>query len=123
MADVKKVTKRDYFEGLKVIVEASGADNAVELLEFIDKELELLAKRNATRTKTKKQVENERLAEEMYEVMKARGEALDINAIKELDEEFADFNPQKVSAILKKLVDAGRVTKTYDKKHAYYLAV
>lgn len=46
MADTeKKVTKTERFAELKAVVEASGAENAGELVEFIDAQVETLAKR------------------------------------------------------------------------------
>ena len=50
-------------------------------------------------------------------------EAATIEAIKDADVDLAELTPQKISALLKKLVDAGRVVKSYEKKKAYYLAV
>jgi DNA-binding transcriptional regulator GbsR (MarR family) len=122
---VKKVTKRDYFAGVRAIVEASTAANKDELVAFIDREVELLNKRNASRTgkPTKKQTENEALVEHIYDVLVDLKEAATINAIQEADEMLSDLSGQKVSALLKKLVDAGRVVKSYEKKKAYYLAV
>ena len=122
---VKKVTKRDYFAGIKVIIENSGAANKDELVAFIDREVELLNKRNASRTgkPTKKQAENEALVEHIYDVLVDLKEAATINAIQDADEMLSDLSGQKVSALLKKLVDAGRVVKSYEKKKAYYLAV
>lgn len=122
---VKKVTKRDYFAGVRAIVEASTAANKDELIAFIDREVELLNKRNASRTgkPTKKQTENEALVEHIYDVLVDLKEAATINAIQDADETLSDLSGQKVSALLKKLVDAGRVVKSYEKKKAYYLAV
>ncbi len=122
---VKKVTKRDYFAGVRAIIEASTAANKDELVAFIDKEVELLNKRNAARTgkPTKKQTENEALVEQIYGVLVELGAASTINTIQEADEMLSDLSGQKVSALLKKLVDAGRVVKSYEKKKAYYLAV
>ena len=56
MADVK-MTKRDYYEVIKGIVEASDAENQAEIVEFIDKQVALLdakaekAKERAAKTK------------------------------------------------------------------------
>ena len=122
---VKKVTKKDYFAGLKAIVERSDAANKDELVAFIDREVELLTKRNSARVgkPTKKQLENEQHIETVYNTLVNLGVASTIADIQEADEDLAEFSGQKVSALLKKLVDAERVVKTYEKKKAYYLAV
>ena len=44
MAEVK-ITKREYFEEIKAIVEATEVENKTDIVEFIDKQLELLASR------------------------------------------------------------------------------
>ena len=122
---VKKVTKKDYFMGLKAIVEDSTVETKYDLLAFIDREVELLNKRNASRAgkPTKKQAENEIIINSIYETLVGLEEASTIEAIREADESLSELTPQKVSALLKKLVDGGRVIKSYDKKKAYYLAV
>ena len=56
MADVK-MTKRDWYEVIKGIVEASDVENQAEIVEFIDKQVALLdakaekAKERAAKTK------------------------------------------------------------------------
>ena len=122
---VKKVTKKDYFAGLKAIVEKSDAANKDELVAFIDREVELLTKRNSARVgkPTKKQLENEQHIETVYNTLVNLGVASTIADIQEADDDLAEFSGQKISALLKKLVDAERVVKTYEKKKAYYLAV
>ena len=122
---VKKVTKKDYFAGLKAIVEKSDAANKDELVAFIDREVELLTKRNSARVgkPTKKQLENEQHIETVYNTLVNLGVASTIADIQAADDDLAEFSGQKISALLKKLVDAERVVKTYEKKKAYYLAV
>ena len=44
MAEVK-VTKREYFEEIKAIVEATEVENKADIVEFIDKQIEILASR------------------------------------------------------------------------------
>ena len=122
---VKKVTKKDYFAGLKAIVERSDAANKDELVAFIDREVELLTKRNSARVgkPTKKQLENEQHIETVYNTLVNLGVASTITDIQEANDDLAEFSGQKISALLKKLVDAEKVVKTYQKKKAYYLAV
>ena len=122
---VKKVTKKDYFAGLKAIVEKSDAANKDELVAFIDREVELLTKRNSARVgkPTKKQLENEQHIETVYNTLVNLGVASTITDIQEANDDLAEFSGQKISALLKKLVDAEKVVKTYQKKKAYYLAV
>ena len=55
MAEIKKLTKKDYFNELKVLV----ADRQ-DLVDFIDHEIELLSKKSSRTAPTKTQVENEK---------------------------------------------------------------
>lgn len=111
MENTKKVTKKEYFEILKGIV----ADNE-ELVAFIDHEVELLEKRKGGMTKAQK--ENEVLVEDIYNALAEIGEAVTVTDF--IVKAGLEFTNQKVSALLKKLVDAGRVVKVTDKKKSYF---
>lgn len=65
---VVKITKKMRFEEIKGILENL---ERADLVEFVDKELELLAKKSASRSTkpTKRQNENVDLKEEIYSVM------------------------------------------------------
>lgn len=111
MENTKKVTKKEYFEILRGIV----ADNE-ELIAFIDHEVELLEKRKGGMTKSQK--ENEVLVENIYNALAEVGEAVTVTDF--IAKAGLEFTNQKVSALLKKLVDAGRVVKVTDKKKSYF---
>lgn len=121
---MRRVTKKDYFAGLRVVVENSTVEDKDELVAFIDKEVEMLERRNSTRAgkPTKKQIENEALVETIYNTLVNLGVASTITDIQAAEKALAELSGQKISALLKKLVDAKRVVKTYEKKKAYYLA-
>ena len=65
---VVKITKKMRFEEIKGILENL---ERADLVEFVDKELELLAKKSASRSSkpTKRQSENVDLKEEIYSAM------------------------------------------------------
>lgn len=117
---VEKMTKKQKFEMLKALV----ADNAM-LVEFIDHEIELLDnKKSKGNAKA-----NEKMANEVELVYKALVEvgrdvtpseligSTDLSALKN---ENGVVSSQKVSALLKKLVEAGRVERYEDKKKTYF---
>lgn len=124
MSEVKRVTKRDYFEILRGLAEQAGKTGAVE---FCEKEMERLANRKAGQTKVQKA--NEGLVEEVYAAI-VRAEkpvtVTDLLGDAELKEAVeaagANFSSQKVSALAKKLYDAQRVVKTTEKKKSYFSA-
>ena len=118
---VEKMTKKQKFEMLKALV----AENEM-LVEFIDHEIELLDKKKSNGNAKA----NEKMAGEVELVYQALVKVnravtpseliadIDLSAI--ANPETNMVTPQKVSALLKKLVDCGRVEKYSDKKKTYF---
>lgn len=110
----KKVTKREMFEQIK----ANYNLNADEVA-FIDHELELLAKKNASggeRKPTATQKANEGIKDEILSVMSA--DAVTVTEIvKSLE---GDYTNQKVSALLRQLIADGKVEKVVDKRKSLF---
>lgn len=120
MEKVRKVTKKERFEMIKEIVLNAGLDNEAEMIEFLDNEINLLNKKRASGAKTAKQKENEVLVERLYEVLAEIGRPVTVSELQAENEEFGAMSNQRVSALMKKLTDAERVTKTVDKKKSYF---
>ena len=118
---MKKMTKREKFELLLTIGEV--AENTM-LVEFINHELELLDKKNASskdgiRKPTKTQQENEVLQDLILQSM----EDEKLYTISDLQAEISELeglSNQKVSALLKKLVDTQKVIKTLEKRKTFF---
>lgn len=115
----KRVTKRERFGEILGILK--GMEGTEELVEFVNKEIETLGKRKSAKTATQK--ENEVLVEKLFDILAKNAEAMTATQVLEAAQaegvEGVNTN-QKVSALLKKLVDAGRVVKVMDKKKAYF---
>ncbi len=115
---MKKMTKREYFEQIKANYNLTEAEVA-----FIDHEIDLLAKKNASggeRKPTATQKENVGIKDAILEVL-AEGSALTVTEIvKALD---GDFTNQKVSALVRQLVADGKVERFEEKRKAYFKAV
>ena len=120
MEKVRKVTKRERFEMIKEIVLNAGLENEAEMVEFLDNEINLLNKKRASGAKTATQKENEVLVEKLYEVLAEIGRPVTVSELQKENEDFGAMSNQKVSALMKKLKDAGRVNKVDDKKKAYF---
>ena len=114
MADVK-MTKAQMFEAIKAIPEVAKNE---EMIEFIDKQIAQLAKRKTTETKTQK--ENVILMDKVLVAMESLGHKATATEIMKSDEELATYSLPKISAMLKKLVDGGKVERTIEKKIAYF---
>ena len=110
----KKVTKKDRFSRIYAIIEESNASDKVELLGFIDHEVELLEKKSSKVTLTATQKANLEVIEVIKEVLEDKPNSTVSELIK--DERLSAYTYQKISALLKKLIDGGEVVKSTDKK-------
>lgn len=109
-----KKTKKELFKEIREIV----ADNA-ELVAFVDHELELLDKK-ANSKSNKVNEEHIQIMEDIKSELKRIGRGVTITELQKESEILADYSNQKLSAMLKKLVDNGEVTKVVDKKKSYF---
>ena len=112
-----KITKKDYFRMLADVVANAEVENKEGLMQFIDHEIGLLEKKKSTNTAKKVKMDAD--VEEMFEVWVRVGKPVTAT---ELIPEFAakSYTNQKISALLKKLVDAERVVKVTEKKKSYF---
>lgn len=119
----KKITKREKFEMLLKEVEGNEM-----LTEFINHEIELLTKKSGS-TSAKRDEEVDKFLDLIRDVLAECSNALGMQcgAVAK-DSRIAEFewadkketSSQRVSAMLKKLVDCGDVVKTVDKKVTYF---
>ena len=117
----KKVTKREKFEMLKAMAEVKA--NPM-LMEFIDHELELLAKKNASEKKpTAQQVANEGLKQTIVDALIENGGLMTVTDVQKSCEELSELSNQRISALLRQLKDDGKVERVEDKRKAYFKAV
>jgi DNA-binding transcriptional regulator GbsR (MarR family) len=115
MAETKKLTKKDYFKMLKELV-----GDRPELVSFIDHEIELLTNKASKSSQTKTQKENETIKEVIVATLTELGRYVSISEIQDANETLGALSNQKISALLKQLVDGGIVKKQIDKKKAYF---
>jgi hypothetical protein len=114
---MERMTKKDYFNELRKVVLTAGVENESELVNFIDKQVELISKKSNVKTKAQK--ENEVIVEKVYEALVRIAKPVTVSEL-QADAEMAEYSNQKLSALLKKLVDTNRVVKTQDKKKSYF---
>ena len=107
-------TKREYFTELKGIVSANS-----ELVAFIDHELELLDKKNsAPKNPTQKQVDNEKFKNIILDNIGEK--SMTVSEIQKDILGTYDLSNQRVSAIVKQLVEDNSLVRTVDKRKAYF---
>lgn len=109
-----KKTKRDLFLEVREVV----AGNE-ELVAFVDHELELLNKKTSTKN-IKVNEEQVALMEKIVNALNEIGRSVTITDLQKENAEMAEYSNQKLSAMLKKLVDNKQVTKIVDKKKSYF---
>lgn len=98
------------------------------LIEFIEHEMALNAKKNSapkapSKAQVAKRSENEALAETLFSVMADWANPVTVAEIKTLDNRFADLSSPKITALLKILVTARKVVKDDSGRVAKYQAL
>lgn len=116
----KKLTKRDHFNTLLTIEEVK---NNPVLVDFINNELDLLARKNSSdRKPTAVQQANESIKTAILNFLANGGQYTITNMIKEIPE-CSDLSNQKVSALVTILIGEGKVEKVIEKRVSYFKAV
>lgn len=113
---MEKKTIVAQFVEVKAILEAQGE---ADLAEFIQGRIDAQVKKTENRKPTKTQVENEALKGRVKLVLEGADGQMTATEILNADPD-AFKTVQKVTALLKALVDGGEVVKTVDKKKAYF---
>lgn len=111
----KKITKREYFNQLLTVEEVASNQG---LVDFINHELELLDKKNGSAKPTKEQVANEGIRATILEVLE-NSEPVTISQMQK-DGRLAEYSNQKLSALVRQLVQLGKIVRTEEKKVAYF---
>lgn len=119
----KKITKKEMFA--QVIAMAQGKEVSVsadEIVAFAEHEIELLNKKAGTKSKkeTANDAENVRLMEVIVETLTGSEKAMTVSELMTANAELGELSNQKVSALMKKLVDGGRVQKSTDKRKSVF---
>lgn len=120
----KKMTKKEMFA--QIIAMAKGEEVEIlaeEIVAFAEHEIELLTKKSSTSTKTKTQKENEIFVEQVYEALMEVGKPVTVTELMGASEKTACFSNQKLSALLKKLKDSGRIDKKVENKKTYFFVI
>jgi hypothetical protein len=113
----KKMTKREMFEQIKAKLTDENE------IAFIDHELDLLAKKNATdRKPTAKQTANEALKAAIMGAME-QDKRYTVSELWKAVPELANddtMSGQRISALVKQLKDEGKILRIEDKRKAYF---
>jgi hypothetical protein len=121
--NAKKMTKATAWGIVKTIVEQSNHPQSAELVEKIEHELELLAKKNSGEKKmTPQQIANEGIKNAVLATLSANPTRL--FTITELCKEVPnlpeDMSVNRMSALVRQLKDDGKVIRIEDKRKALF---
>ena len=117
----KKMTKRDYFNGLLGVIEnhKDSIENYEEFKAFIEREIELLNKNRSNSKPTKTQIENEKIKAKILEVLTDVNEVMTISELMTADG-LGNYSNQKLSVLCHQLVNEHKVVNTKVKKVSYF---
>lgn len=117
----KKMTKRDYFNGLLGVLEnhKDSIENYKEFKAFIEREIELLNKKRSNSKPTKTQIENEKIKEKILIAFEKIDEPVTITELAKMDG-LTEYSNQKLSVLCHQLVDEHKVVNTKVKKVSYF---
>ena len=117
MANTKKITKATRFNQLLSI---DAVKSNPDLVAFIEHELELLAKKNASDKKpTATQIANNGIKETILNTL-ADNKVMTITEMQKANADLADLSNQKISALVRQLIAEGFVKKEEIKRKAYF---
>lgn len=116
----KKMTKKDFYGEIIALATDNGRN---DIVEFATHEIELLERKNSSAKESKTQVENKGIMETIYNELVRLDKALTITDLQKESEELAEYSNQKLSALLKKLAENGKVERITDKKKSFFKAI
>lgn len=91
-----------------------------DVINFVNHEIELLDRKHSKTSQTKTQKENELIKESIVKALTEIDRPVTITELQNESAEMEVYSNQKLSALLKQLVQSGIVTKTIDKKKSYF---
>jgi len=110
------MTKRENYASIREIVEKLGR---TDLVEFVDHEVELLNKKNnAPKKPTEKQVANEKLKDVI--LAEIGDKPMTVTEMQTNISALADLSNQRVTAIVRQLVEDNSLIRTVVKRKAYF---
>lgn len=116
----KKITKR---EVLTAMLEVEGIASNEMFTEFIKHELELLEKKTANRKSAKSDETNVKLANLVFDTLAEKGVGLTASEVIKANAEFNGLSTPKMTALLKILMEEGRVVRIEEGKKVTFKAV
>lgn len=128
----KKITKKTMFTKVLEIIESAEVENKELYTKFINHEIELLEKKSSNRKLTAQQEDNKILLETISTILEiarnTENQWLTIAEIQSKSPTLKEYNDkpvtnQRISALLKKLIESGEVERKEEKRKAVFRKV
>lgn len=123
MANSTKMTKVEMFSAIRSYIEGGKISvSTPEMIAFIDRQVELINNKSAKASSkpTKTQTENANIKVLIMGALRKIGAYVTISDMQGQTPELAEYTNQKLSALMRQLVESGEVVKTVDKKKSYF---
>ena len=111
-----KITKKEVINAMLADVAING--NAT-YVAYLENELALIEKKATNKKSTKTQEENKGIKSVILDTLASIGSGT-ITDIQNANSDLAELSNQKVSALVRQLVETGEVVKTTDKKKSIF---
>lgn len=115
-----KITKVEMFTKI-MNLDSVKAD--AEMVAFIQHEIDLLDKKSANKKITKNQEANLDIMATIEAVLAMADKPVTITELQTLDSTLANFSNQKISALIRKMIQANKVAKIVDKRKSTFVLV
>lgn len=112
-----KTTHKDFYNAIIAMAKGEPTEvSADAIVEFAEGRISALEKKSANRKPSKASEETIALKSKVVEVLGTVAEPVTVSGVLALSSDFAGISNQKMTAVLKALVDDGKVVNTKDKK-------
>lgn len=112
-----KITKVEMFT---MIMALDSVKANADMINFIQHEIDLLNKKASNKKATKTQKANDHIMAVIKETFTTSDKPITITELQNLNSTLAGFSNQKISALVRKMVESGEVVKTIDKKKSTF---
>ena len=110
-----KKTLKDYYNDIIALAQENGRD---DLVAFCEDRIEKLGRKTSSKKPTKTQIENDGIKVTILTVLTELDAPATATAI--ATDPRVNVSNQKVSALLRQLIESGEVIKTIDKGRSYF---
>ena len=117
------MTKREMFQRAIEVIGTVEVEDKDVLIEGLKHEIDLLANRKSGKGLTKTQKENEGVMDLILVALDEIGSPVTVTDLIKAGEGLDGYTNQKISALLRKLVEAGKVSKSIEGKKAVFSIV